>query len=245
MLIGTIVLVVVLLAIGVFYFYPMINQSGNQGSTTTSSTSSPPSGTGRVVFAISDAKPNMNSITSIVITVDSVQIHSSSQGWVTVSSTAKNYDLIQIKNQGTAALVADTTLNSGDYDQVRLHISNATVTDASGTSDAKLPSGEIKFNSLTTVTSDKITTLDFDFLANETLHVTGNGKYILAPVIHFQSKQSAIVNITGNNVDIRGGNSISDTKVGMNASGNVGVGLKIDDNAVLSIDSSGNIKVGS
>jgi hypothetical protein len=95
------------------------------------------------------------------------------------------------------------------------------------------------------VTSDKITTLDFDFLANETLHVTGNGKYILAPVIHFQSKQSAIVNITGNNVDIRGGNSISDTKVGMNASGNVGVGLKIDDNAVLSIDSSGNIKVGS
>src|SRR3989338_10639568 len=87
------------------------------------------SATGRAVFAAKDAAANMGSVSSIQMTVQSVQVHSAAHGWTTVSSSANTYDLMQLKSQGNAALLADANLPAGAYEQMRLDVSSVIVTD--------------------------------------------------------------------------------------------------------------------
>lgn len=200
---------------------------------------------GRAVFAIKDAAADMGAVTSVKVTVDSVKVHSETEGWVTVSSSQRTYDLLQLKAQGKQELLADANLKSGTYDQLRLDISNVVVTDASGSHEAKLPSGELKVNGNLVVEGNTTSTATFDFIADESLHVTGNGKYILAPVVQVETKSNADVQIgNDNNVEIKGGSVRTNTKVGMDIDGNVGVNIRVPANVNLSIDASGVVKLG-
>ncbi|MBI2658130.1 DUF4382 domain-containing protein [Candidatus Woesearchaeota archaeon] len=201
---------------------------------------------GRAVFTITDAAANMGSVSSVKVTVDSIKVHSAQEGWVDVSSTAKTYDLLQLKAQGTQALLADVQLEEGTYDQVRLDVSNVVVTDANGQQEAKLPSGELKIVGNLVVDANSTSTATFDFIADESLHMTGNGKYIMAPVVQLETREDADVDVESNNkVEIEGGKVSTRVKVGMDIKGNVGIGLNIPSNADILIDNSGSISVGS
>lgn len=202
--------------------------------------------TGRAVFTMTDAAANMGAVTSVKVTVDSVKVHSEAEGWVTVSSVQKTYDLLQLKAQDKQELLADAQLKEGTYNQLSLDISRVVVTDASGTHEAKLPSGELKINGNLVVERNSTSTATFDFIADESLHITGNGKYIMAPVVQMETRQDADVSVSsGNRVEIRNGRVNTNVKVGMDINGNVGVGSKIPSNSDLSIDTAGKIKLGS
>ncbi|MDO8556259.1 MAG: DUF4382 domain-containing protein [Nanoarchaeota archaeon] len=191
---------------------------------------------GRVVFAITDAATDIGAVTSIKITVESVKVHSETEGWVTVSSMQKTYDLLQLKAQSKQELLADVTLKEGTYNQLRLDISRVVVIDASGSHEAKLPSGELKINGNLVVEENSTSTATFDFIADESLHITGNGQYIMTPVVQMETRQDANVSITiGNRVEIRNGRVNTNIKVGMNLDGDVGEGLKIKENVKLFI----------
>src|SRR3989344_9211444 len=99
---------------------------------------------GRVVFTITDAAADMGTVTSVMITVDSVRVHSETEGWVTVSSEQKTFDLLKLKAEASQELLADVKLEEGTYQQLRLDISKVLVVDAEGEHEAKLPSGELK-----------------------------------------------------------------------------------------------------
>jgi len=215
------------------------------GTGTTSGTGTQSSGTGRAVFAITDAAANMGAVTSVKVTVDSVKVHSAAQGWVTVSSSSNTYDLLELKGSSETALLADAQLKEDTYDQVRLDISKVIVTDSSGTNEAKLPSGELKIDGKLVVGADSTSAAIFDFIADESLHVTGNGKYIMAPVVKLETKENADVSVkSGNKVQISGGKIDTSVKVGMDANGNVGVGVMIPPTSDVSIDAAGVIKAG-
>src|SRR3989344_5163267 len=200
-------------------------------SSGTQNTGTQQSSEGRVVFAVKDAAADMGAVTSVKITVDSVKVHSETEGWVTVSSSQKTYDLLQLKAQGKQELLADVQLKDGNYDQLRLDISNVIVTDASGSHEAKLPSGELKVNGNLVVEANATSTATFDFIADESIHVTGNGKYIMAPVVQVETKSDADVQIgSDNKVEIK--------------NGNVGVNVRVPSNANITIDSSGMVKLG-
>jgi len=201
---------------------------------------------GRAVFAITDAAADMQSVTSVKVTVESIKVHSAAEGWTTVSSSSKTYDLLELKGKSETALLADAQLKQGTYDQLRLDISKVVVTDANGTHEAKLPSGELKINGKLVVEANSTSTATFDFIADESLHVTGNGKYIMAPVVQLETREDADVSVrSGNKVQISGGKVDTNVKVGMDINGNVGVGVKISSNADISIDTLGKIKLGS
>src|SRR3989338_3030757 len=102
------------------------------------------SATGRAVFAAKDAAADMGSVSSVQMTVQSVQVHSAAQGWTTVSSSAKTYDLLQLKAEDQAAFLGEPKLNAGTYDQILHNVSSVTVVDANGTHSARLPSGQFK-----------------------------------------------------------------------------------------------------
>ncbi len=200
---------------------------------------------GRAVFVITDAAADMKTVTSVRITVEEISVHSQAQGWVSVSSTPKTYDLLQLKAQNSNALLADAQLDEGTYDEMRLDVSSVIVTDASGSQEAKLPSNELKLKGDLIVTADSTASASFDFIADESLHVTGNGKYVMAPVLKVETREDVDVSVDSqNDVKINGGSLKTSVTQGMDASGKVGVGLKIPKDVAVSLDAAGIIKIG-
>lgn len=200
--------------------------------------------TGRAVFGITDAATDMGSVTSVKVTIDSVRVQSATEGWITVSSTPKTYDLLKLKAEGTTSLLADAQLKEGSYQQLRLDISKVVVTDDTGDHETKLPSGELKIVGNFVVKSNSTATATFDFVADESLHVTGNGKYILAPVVQMETKEDSDVQVSSEDkIEIRNGRVLTNVKVGMDENGNVGIGLGISKNVNLSVDVNGLLKV--
>ena len=141
--------------------------------------------------------------------------------------------------------MADVQLAAGSYDQVRLSIERVVVTDEDGGHDVKLPSNELKIVGTTEVEAGKTSAVTFDFIADESLHKTGQGEYIMAPVVKFESRSDAEVVVGNRNeAKVTGGNVESSNKFGMDINGNVDVGVKIGLNTALSIIG-GKIKAGN
>lgn len=202
------------------------------GCLQSASTSAPQ---GRAVFAITDVAADMGSVTSVNVTIDSVQAHNAAQGWVNVSSAPQTYDLLKLKAEGSKALLADVNMAPGAYQQVRLVISNVTVTDTS-VHEAKLPSGELKIVGGFNVSENSTSAIVFDFIASDSLHVTGKGEYIFAPVVRFSAVEGAEVDASSSSdVRVQGGTTKS-IEVGMALDGTTGEGVKVAKDKKLSIE---------
>ena len=200
---------------------------------------------GRVVFTITDAAAEMGAVTSVMVTINSVLVHSETgeTNWIMIESNSKTFDLLKLKAEGSQELLVDATLEEGTYQQLRLDIGKVIVVDDKGEHEAKLPSGELKIVGDLEVKANSTSTATFDFIADESLHVTGNGEYILAPVVQLETQTDAEVEVKADQkVEIKAGKVKTNVKVGMDADGNVGVGLGIPAKANISIGQ-GKVKV--
>ncbi len=201
---------------------------------------------GRIVVSMTDAAANMQQVSEVRVSVDSVEAHSESEGWVTLSSEQKTYDLLELKANNRNAVLADAELESGSYNQIRMHISEVVVVDAEGEHEAKLPSNTLRVNANFESRVNETASAEFDFIADESLHVTGNGMYILAPVVQVETRNNASVNVeSDSSVIINGGSIESDSRVGMDINGNVGVGISVPSNTNISIGSDDEISISS
>ncbi|MSP78797.1 MAG: DUF4382 domain-containing protein [Dehalococcoidia bacterium] len=213
----------------------------------TSSTGAPApatgtAGTGKAVFVMSDAAADMGTVTSVQVTVDGLRVHSTGGAWTIVAVNSQTYDLLALRSQNSAKLLADATLNVGSYDQMELSIAKASVVDSKGMHEAVLPSGKLQIKGDLDVKSGATATVNFDFLADQSLHLTGEGRYILAPIVKVEARSSADAQVQSDGfVKISGGSTTADTTVGMDVEGNVDAGLRISPDAVLSISASGKI----
>ena len=170
---------------------------------------------GRFVVTMTDPAGDTGDITSVKVTVESVSVHSSEKGWETISTTQHTYDLLQLKSEGAKALLADVNLQPGTYQQIRLNISKVVVTDSTGDHEAKLPSEELKIVGGITIKENSTTVAVFDFDAAKSIKTTGDGKYILSPVVKFETIEDAQVEMKGNNrVEVRGGTPKISVNVG-------------------------------
>lgn len=201
---------------------------------------------GRVVVSITDAAADMGAVSEVHVTIDAVRVHSTTQGWVTVSEQSQTYDLLELKAEGEKALFASAELEAGTYGQMELEISEVIIVDDEGEHEAKLPSGSLRMNGELEIKANSTSTATFDFIADESLHMTGNGEYIMAPVVEVETRSDANVAINSDNsVDITGGSVDTRMKVGMDAKGNVDVGLTIPANVNISLGSGGVISIGN
>lgn len=201
---------------------------------------------GRVVFTITDAAADMGTVTQINVEIQEIRVHSEASGWETVSTQSQTYDLLELKASGEQALLADISLEEGTYDQVRLDIGSVVVVDDSGSHDAKLPSNELKLQGDFEVEENGTSTATFDFIADESLHVTGTGEYILAPVVKVETRSNAQVDISSNaRVQILGGVVKTNNQQGMDVDGNVGVNVKIPASANLDVGLGNKVMLGN
>ena len=196
---------------------------------------------GRVVMTITDAATNIGTVTSVKMTVDKVALHSDANGWVDVATPKLTYDLVALKASGYQSLLTDLSLSPARYDQIRLDVSGITVTDQNGTHNAKMPSTTLRLNGEIVVLSDKTATASFDFILDQSLYTTMDGKYVFAPFIQLESRTDANADVSASdNVHFSGGTGQASTRVSMDVVGNLVVGgtlppfLQINDDGTIS-----------
>ncbi|PKP54521.1 MAG: hypothetical protein CVT90_00865 [Candidatus Altiarchaeales archaeon HGW-Altiarchaeales-3] len=202
---------------------------------------------GTVVFAVTDAAADMGAVSSVKLTINAVEVHRvAEEGWITISTEEKTYDLLELKAQGATELLAKVNLTNGVYNRIRLNVKNAVVVMNGVETEAKLPGNELKIDADIEVKGGEITTALLDFIVDESLHITGNGKIIMSPVVKVETKTNAKVEIKDkeqNRVEITGGEVKTRITIGMNEKGESGVGLKIKGDVGLIIDDKGKVKV--
>ncbi|MBI4225050.1 MAG: DUF4382 domain-containing protein [Candidatus Sungbacteria bacterium] len=202
-------------------------------------------GQGRVVFMVKDAVTgSMQEVSAVLITVDKVEVQSATQGWITVSTAQKQYDLLKLKQSGSAALLADVNLPADIYNQIRLNIRTVEVRTSNTMQEAKLPSHTLKIIGNITVGAGKTSTVTIDFLADKSLHLTGNGTFIMAPVVKFESRTGANAEVKADeSVAVSGGRVDTERESGMDEKGEMRANFELKGN--LDIDASNVIRIKS
>jgi hypothetical protein len=227
---------VVLVGLALFYFMAY------NGSAPMSQ--APAAGQGKIVIGISDAAMAIEGVSSIMMTVDKVEMLGASSSWVTISSVSKQYDLLQLKASGAIALLADVNLSAGTYNQIRLTIGKVEISASGSIREAKLPSGTLKIVGRIVVEEGKTATAVLDFKADKSLHITGNGMFVLAPVVHLQTKSDVSVEVrTDATLKIVGGKDEDEVDVGMDERGETKEDFELDEDADIDIDAEGTIHI--
>jgi hypothetical protein len=137
--------------------------------------------TGTLRVHLADAP--LPEVTSLVLTIDRIEAHLDGQ-WTVIESDPQTLDLLDLTRQ--SVVVASAGLPAGDYNQVRLFVSEATVTDDEGTHDVNIPSNVqtgVKVNINASVQPNTVTAVLLDFNVEKSLNKLGNGNYQLQPVI--------------------------------------------------------------
>ncbi len=168
--------VFMVLAIGAMF--ALIGCGGGGGET---------SGTGTLKVNLMDAPLDAE---KIYVDITSVQVHSVTDGWVTVKSysPALHVNLLDYRTTGTSLLLADVPLKAGQYTMVRLMVSAASI-EISGQSHVvditNVMSTGVKCNGQFTVNNGELMALILDFNAGKSFvnNPPGSANYKLHPVM--------------------------------------------------------------
>lgn len=152
------------------------------------------SGSGVLVLQITDAPSDLN-ISKALVNISNVQVHradfgsddndsednESDAGWFTIVNESQTFDLIQLID--VKEVFDEEELRAGWYTQIRLVVDRALVTIDGIEYDLHIPSKNVKLISPFEVIENETTTLTLDFDVYESIHQSGNDKYIMNPTI--------------------------------------------------------------
>ena len=145
---------------------------------------------------------------AVLITFSEVSVHRSEDGtWKTLpfddGGTRRTCDLKKL--QGAQDLLGVGPLEVGRYTQIRLMVSEARLyfenpsvgepcattfaTPAGRQADLEIPSGEVKLNREFELKDSGATTILLDFDGDRSIRETGNGRFMMTPVITVVSVQ--------------------------------------------------------
>jgi len=236
-LIIVIVIVLALLGIGTYYVF-VTNSASTVSQMENNSNNTQNQAKGTLYFTVTDAAADMQNVTAVNATIDKVEVFSNIQGWVTVSTTPKTFSLLELKAKSQAELLAKADVDADTYSQVRLHVARILVTESGEVKEAKMPSSELKINTRVMVNGNTDSVARFDIMADKSMHKTGKGEFIFAPVIKFDSSSDATVNIDSNNVvNVTGGKIDASVNVGMNVDGEMKSDFMLDSKLDIKINS--------
>lgn len=191
---------------------------------------------GNIIFGVTDAAANLDSVQSVQATITKVQVHQQGNGWITVSEGLREFNLLDLKTRNAVELLAQAELPAGEYDQIRLEVSRVLITKTNGqVQEAKLPSGDLKLIGKLIVQGSKTSSVVIDFLVEESLHMTGSGRYIFAPVVKLETRSNATVQVSGKDVQVAGGTIETEANLGMDENGQVKEGFALNARSSLEL----------
>lgn len=221
----------IILGIGGYW----ILQNGNLGAL--SPQQQVQNNSGRIILSVTDGGVELETLSSLEMTISQIQLHSDLEGWVTISAASQMFDLLELKNSGKLALAASAKMAEGIYDQIKVRIDDVTVKAKNkGAVKASLPSGEVVIDNDVRVSSNATTNVTLDFIADSSVHTTSKGEFVFTPVIDVEARNNAVVEekLDGT-VEVNGGIILSDIQVGMNLEGEMKEDYIIDTNSNLEI----------
>ena len=138
---------------------------------------------------------------AVLVTFNEVQVHRSGSGWVTLpfagSASSRTCDLKKLV--GAQNVLGTGQLPSGHYTMIRLVVSGSTLyfnNPSSGSACSssilppsgqnaplEVPSGEIRLNREFDISTGSLTAILLDFDGDRSIRETGNGRYMMNPVI--------------------------------------------------------------
>lgn len=149
-----------------------------------------PDGKGTVSFLVTDAPFPTDLVAEANVTIDKIEIRKADESegedsegstFVIVSEETMEFNLLDLRN-GVTAELTNVELDAGTYDQIRLHVVDASVVlsdEASTTFDLKIPSGsssglKIKIKDGLIVQDGGFSTVLLDFDVSQSFVVQGN-----------------------------------------------------------------------
>lgn len=151
--------------------------------------SAPTNQNGTLSINLTDSPASFDAVYISVTKVEvnqSASASNSDSGWVTINSTPQTYDLLSLRN-GAEAVLGDTALSSGQYNQIRLIIGSGSYVVMNGVRiDLTIPSGAqtgVKLVHQFSITANTQANLTLDFDASRSIVLQGNGNLMLKPTI--------------------------------------------------------------
>ena len=176
------------------------------------------SGKGRLKIYLTntsgDYKANdSENYSAVNVTISKIQVHLAGENeedegewieWELNENDGKTFDLIVLKEEGLSALLSEVDIDPGKYTQIRLFVSESTISVEiegtrenskaievvgevlSDTFDVEIPSAYqtgLKLIHSFEINDGQTTELTIDFDAEKSIVKTGNGRYILKPTI--------------------------------------------------------------
>ena len=163
------------------------------------SPSAPSAGMGTLNVRLTDSP--FSDAKAVLVTFSSVRAHRSDSDWTTVpfagGAGSRTCDLKKL--QGPNDLLGTGPLPAGQYEQVRLVAQSAALffdnassgaacaasipAPAGATAPLEIPSGEVKLNRGFELKEGATMNMLLDFDGDKSIHQTGNGRYMMSPVI--------------------------------------------------------------
>ncbi len=151
------------------------------------------SGIGTIEVRLTDAPAGYDAVN---VAVDSIRVHvetsDSVGGWFTISRSPAVYNLLDFMG-GKDTLIAEGQVPAGYYSQMRLYIgTGSTIVVDSVVHPLVIPSGSqsgLKLNIQAMILAGAKYVLVLDFNASSSVVLTGNGQYLLKPVINVVTTQ--------------------------------------------------------
>ncbi len=124
-------------------------------------------------------------ITTAMIGEIEEEVDTSEAGWYTIVNESQYFDLIALQN--VTDVLGEKELSIGKYTQIRLNVDQAEITiNNSGeieVYDMQIPSKTVKLVKAFWINENETTELTLDFDVYESVHQTGNNKFIMRPTI--------------------------------------------------------------
>lgn len=125
---------------------------------------------------------------SVVVEVLSVRVHVDSAWYDYAVVDPGMHDLLELSNGNALILIDDEEIEAGELTEMRLVLGDNNYIVTNGmTYDLKTPSAHssgYKIKIHETLEADNVYEIIIDFDANQSIVLTGNGKYLLKPVVH-------------------------------------------------------------
>jgi hypothetical protein len=196
-------------------------QKNNKANEYSSNQSTQQSG-GSLYVGVTDAASDISNVNNVQMSVKKFEVYSRTGGWMTVSSSEKKYALLSLKASGKAELYAKKeNMEAGTYDKVRVTLGDTFVqTKTKGDLKTTEPSSQVVMNTMLKINENQNTNFKLDFMADKSLHLTSDGKYVFTPVVKAESTSNATVDVMSDDtVNSSGGTLDSSVNVGVDLDG--------------------------
>ena len=192
---------------------------------------------GTLYFTVTDAAANMQNVTAVNMAIDRLEVFSNTQGWITLSTTPQIFNLLELKAKNQSKLFVKSDVAADTYSQLRLHVTKVLVMESGQIKEAKLPSNELKMQANIVVNSNTNSVARVDMLVDKSLHKTGNGNFIFAPVVKLDSSSDVMVQVGSENIVMASGGTVhSSIHGGMNLDGQMMLNFQLDQNTDFHIN---------